>query len=93
MGTKSPPTICGIDVFPSRYAMSRRSSQEKVNGCLIMADDANGWGALHGHYMVKRTNHQVTYSDGIACTNSTESLFIRLRRLRTVSSPKKVACI
>jgi len=29
---------------------------------------------------VKRINHQLVYSDGIACTNEAESFFSRLRR-------------
>ena len=49
-------------------------------GTEVHADDAAGWDALHGHYVVKRINHQLTYSDGIACTNGAESFFSRLRR-------------
>ncbi len=46
----------------------------------IHADDANSWNDLHGHYVVKRINHQLSYSDGNACTNGAESFFSRLRR-------------
>jgi len=46
----------------------------------IYADDANSWNDLHARYVVKRINHQLSYSDGIACTNGAESFFSRLRR-------------
>ncbi len=49
-------------------------------GTEIHADEANSWNDLHGHYVVKRINHQFSYSDGIACTNGAESFFSRLRR-------------
>ncbi len=52
-------------------------------GTEVHADDAAGWDALHGHYVVKRINHQLAYSDGIACTNGAESFFSRLRRAET----------
>ena len=51
-----------------------------AHGTEIHADDANGWNDLHGHYVVKRINHQLAYSDGEACTNGAESFFSRLRR-------------
>ena len=46
----------------------------------IHADEANSWNELHARYVVKRINHQLSYSDGIACTNGAESFFSRLRR-------------
>lgn len=46
----------------------------------IHADEANSWNDLHARYIVKRINHQLSYSDGIACTNGAESFFSRLRR-------------
>src|SRR4051794_23435266 len=49
-------------------------------GTEIHADEANSWDGLHGHYVVKRINHQIAYSDGFACTNGAESFFSRLRR-------------
>jgi len=49
-------------------------------GTEVHADEANSWNDLHGHYVVKRINHQLSYSDGIACTNGAESFFSRLRR-------------
>ncbi len=49
-------------------------------GTEVHADDANSWNDLHGHYVVKRINHQLSYSDGIACTNGAESFFSGLRR-------------
>lgn len=49
-------------------------------GTEINADEAGSWDGLHGHYVVKRINHQLTYSDGFACTNGAESFFSRLRR-------------
>jgi len=49
-------------------------------GTEVHADNANSWNDLHGHYVVKRINHQLSYSDGIACTNGAESFFSRLRR-------------
>ncbi len=52
-------------------------------GTEVHADEANSWNDLHGHYVVKRINHQLSYSDGIACTNGAESFFSRLRRAET----------
>jgi transposase-like protein len=52
-------------------------------GTEVHADEASSWNDLHGHYVVKRINHQLSYSDGIACTNSAESFFSRLRRAET----------
>jgi len=49
-------------------------------GTEVHADDASGWNDLHGHYAVKRINHQVAYSMDGACTNGAESFFSRLRR-------------
>lgn len=49
-------------------------------GTEVHADDASGWNELHGHFVVKRINHQVAYSDGFSCTNQAESFFSRLRR-------------
>lgn len=49
-------------------------------GTEINADEAASWDGLHGRYVVKRINHQLTYSDGNACTNGAESFFSRLRR-------------
>lgn len=49
-------------------------------GTEVHADDATSWNDLHGHYVVKRINHQLSYSDGNACTNGAESFFSRLRR-------------
>ena len=49
-------------------------------GTEINADEASSWYALHGHYVVKRINHQLSYSDGFACTNGAESFFSGLRR-------------
>jgi hypothetical protein len=37
-------------------------------------------GGLYHHYVVERINHQLSYSDGEACTNGAESFFSRLRR-------------
>ena len=52
-------------------------------GTEVHADEAANWDALHGHYVVKRINHQLSYSDGFACTNGAESFFSRLRRAET----------
>ncbi len=52
-------------------------------GSEIHADDANSWNDLHRTFVVKRINHQLSYSDGIACTNGAESFFSRLRRAET----------
>lgn len=49
-------------------------------GTEINADEAASWDGLHGHYVVKRINHQIAYSDGFACTNGAESFFSRMRR-------------
>lgn len=49
-------------------------------GTVIHADEAASWDGLHAHYQMRRINHSVCYSDGVACTNGAESFFSRLRR-------------
>ncbi len=49
-------------------------------GTVIHADEATSWDGLHSHYEMRRINHSVCYSDGLACTNQAESFFSRLRR-------------
>ena len=49
-------------------------------GTVIHADEASAWDRLHAHYEMRRINHSVCYSDGLACTNQAESFFSRLRR-------------
>jgi transposase-like protein len=49
-------------------------------GSVIHADEASSWDSLSAHYDMRRINHSVCYSDGIACTNGAESYFSRLRR-------------
>ena len=71
-------------VMPSAFK-SEADAQSYIRnhvaaGTEIMADDANSWNELHGHYVVKRINHQMAYSMDGACTNGAESFFSRLRR-------------
>lgn len=54
--------------------------QRVAAGSVIYADEASSWDSLHDHYEMRRINHRVCYSDGIACTNQAESFFSRLRR-------------
>lgn len=54
--------------------------QRVAQGTIIHADEASAWDTLHNHYEMRRINHSVCYSDGIACTNMAESFFSRLRR-------------
>jgi transposase-like protein len=54
--------------------------QRVAAGSVIHADEASSWDSLHDHYEMRRINHSVCYSDGIACTNQAESYFSRLRR-------------
>ncbi len=49
-------------------------------GTVIHADEATSWDGLQAHYEMRRINHSVCYSDGMACTNGAESFFSRLRR-------------
>lgn len=49
-------------------------------GTIIHADEATSWDGLQNHYEMRRINHSVCYSDGMACTNGAESYFSRLRR-------------
>ena len=66
--------------FPSEAAALSYIRTHVAAGTEVHADDASGWNALHGHYVVKRINHQVAYSMDGACTNGAESFFSRLRR-------------
>jgi hypothetical protein len=54
--------------------------QRVAPGSVIHADEATSWDALQDHYEMRRINHSVCYSDGVACTNQAESFFSRLRR-------------
>jgi transposase-like protein len=49
-------------------------------GTVIHADEATSWDGLGDFYAMRRINHSVCYSDGMACTNQAESFFSRLRR-------------
>jgi ISXO2-like transposase domain len=66
--------------FPTEGSALAYICNHVAAGTEVHADDANSWNDLHGHYAVKRINHQLSYSDGIACTNGAESFFSRLRR-------------
>jgi len=54
--------------------------QRVAPGSVIHADEAMAWDNLNNHYEMRRINHSVCYSDGVACTNMAESFFSRLRR-------------
>ena len=49
-------------------------------GSIVYADEARSWDGLHAHYVARRINHGVAFSDDGACTNQAESFFSRLRR-------------
>jgi hypothetical protein len=51
-----------------------------AKGTVINADESGAWNALHGHYEMKRINHQEAYSLDGACTNWAEEFFSRMRR-------------
>ena len=69
--------------FPTEGSALAYVRNHVAAGTEVHADEASGWNDLHGHYVVKRINHQLSYSDGIACTNGAESFFSRLRRAET----------
>lgn len=54
--------------------------QHVMPGTVIHADEGAGWGRLHAHYEMRRTNHSIAHSVGGACTNQAESFFSGLRR-------------
>ena len=66
--------------FASEGAAIRYVASNVAAGTEVMADEAPSWNDLHARYVVKRINHQLSYSDGNACTNGAESFFSRLRR-------------
>ncbi len=66
--------------FPTEGSALAYIRNHVAAGTEVHADEANSWNDLHGHYVVKRINHQLAYSDGNACTNGAESFFSRLRR-------------
>jgi hypothetical protein len=51
-----------------------------AKGTVVNADASDNWNALHGHYEMKRINHQEAYSLDGACTNWAEEFFSRMRR-------------
>jgi transposase-like protein len=67
-------------VFKSEAASVATLSQIILPGSTVHADEATHWDALHARFLTKRINHEYSYSDGEACTNSAESFFSRLRR-------------
>jgi transposase-like protein len=66
--------------FPTEGSALAYIRNHVAAGTEVHADDANSWNDLHGHYAVKRINHQIAYSMDGACTNGAESFFSRLRR-------------
>ncbi len=66
--------------FPTEGSALAYIRNHVAAGTEVHADDANSWNDLHGHYAVKRINHQLAYSMDGACTNGAESFFSRLRR-------------
>ncbi len=66
--------------FASEGGAIRYVASNVAAGTEVMADEAPSWNDLHARYVVKRINHQRSYSDGNACTNGAESFFSRLRR-------------
>ena len=67
-------------VFPTEGSALATIRNPVAAGTDVHADEAGSWNDLHGSYVVKRINHQLLYSDGMACTNGAESVFSRLRR-------------
>jgi transposase-like protein len=51
-----------------------------AKGTVVNADESPNWNALHGHFEMKRINHQEAYSLNGACTNWAEEFFSRMRR-------------
>jgi len=66
--------------FPTEGSALAYIRNHVAAGTEVHADEANSWNDLHARYVVKGINHQLSYSDGIACTNGAESFFSRLRR-------------
>jgi len=66
--------------FPTEGSALAYIRNHVAAGTEVHADDANSWNDLHGHYSMKRINHQLAYSADGACTNGAESFFSRLRR-------------
>jgi transposase-like protein len=55
--------------------------RSRINaGTVVNADESGNWNALHGHFEMKRINHQEAYSLDGACTNWAEEFFSRMRR-------------
>jgi len=67
-------------VANSEFAAVPEVMKRVAPGTVIHADEAPAWDGLHEHYEMRRINHSVCYSDGLACTNGAESFFSRLRR-------------
>ena len=51
-----------------------------AKGTVVNADEATSWDGLHGHFEMKRINHEQAYSMDGACTNWAEEFFSRIRR-------------
>jgi hypothetical protein len=51
-----------------------------AKGTVVNADEAPSWDGLHGHFEMKRINHEQAYSMDGACTNWAEEFFSRIRR-------------
>ena len=69
------PAAFATEVAALSYVRNHVAAETEIH-----ADEATSWNDLHARYVVKRINHQLSYSDGIACTNGAESFFSRLRR-------------
>ena len=67
-------------VFKTEAASIATLTKHIALGSTVHADEAAHWDILHTRFLTKRINHQESYSDGEACTNSAESFFSRMRR-------------
>ncbi len=71
----SLPAVFRTEGQALRFVQSRIAK-----GTVVNADESGNWNALHGHFEMKRINHQEAYSLDGACTNWAETYFSRLRR-------------
>ena len=67
-------------VFQSEGAALNWIKSRVEKGTVLHADEAPSWNDLHGHFEMRRINHEEAYSLNGACSNWAESYFARLRR-------------
>ena len=62
-------------VFRAEKQAQKWIKSRIAKGTIVNADEASSWDGLHGHFEMKRINHEEAYSLDGACTNMGRGIF------------------